>query len=68
MAVKQNRNAYGEKIGTSKLREEDIINIRKLYKPYKKNFNTCSFAKKYRVDQATIWNIVNHETWKHSSK
>jgi len=64
-SAKQKRNCYGERNGFSKLKEKDIINIRKKYMKFSKKTNTCSLAKKYKVCQASIWGIINFISWKH---
>jgi len=63
--VKQKRHAYGERNGSAKLKEKDIINIRKEYKPMHKDYNTYMLAKKYKVKQPAIMDIVRKITWKH---
>jgi len=64
-AVRQGRIAYGEIISNSKLKEKDVINIRKEYSKHSRNFNTHTLAKKFKVTQATIWQIISRSTWKH---
>jgi len=64
-SVRQERNAYGERNGLSKLKEKDIVSIRKLYKNFSRIFNTYTLAKIYEVDQSSISLIVNKKIWKH---
>lgn len=56
---KRNNPAKGER--HSKLKNEDVKNIRSLVK------NGCSqinVAKKYKVGKNCIWNIIHNNTWK----
>lgn len=61
--VKLGNNRVGEQVKWSKLKEEQIIEIRNLYKSSDTSFR--KLAKMYGVDQSTINSIVNRETWKH---
>lgn len=53
--------AVGEKINHSKLREADVVAIRKL----RKIFNGIQLGKRYGVDSSCIYNIWKGKTWKH---
>ncbi len=53
----------GESCYLSKLKEKDVIKIRKLYKPY--IFSASKIARIYNVEKATILSIVKRKTWKH---
>jgi len=64
-AVNQSRMACGERHHYAKLKEKDVINIRKTYRKYSIHRNSYSLAKKYKVDQSMIWYIVNNRNWKH---
>jgi len=64
-AVKQGRIACGERQGLSKLKKQDVINIRNVYSKFSRNSNTNTLAKQYKVGQAVIWEIVNNRNWKH---
>lgn len=57
--------ARGEKQGSSKLTENQIVKIRKMYKTNK--FSQREIAKKFSVSQHNIHRITNNETWKHLS-
>lgn len=57
--------ARGEKQGSSKLTENQIVKIRKMYKTNK--FSQREIAKKFSVSQHNIHRITNNETWKHVS-
>ncbi len=59
----------GEASGVSKLRSEDVIEIRKLYRkgrpPYKSEFSLGALAKRFGVCVSTIHWIVTRGTWEH---
>jgi len=55
--------ARGEKHGISKVNKIDVIEIRKLYVPYKFSFRKLS--DKFKLSQTAIRNIISKETWKH---
>ena len=63
--VEKGRQARGEKIGISKLNENQIKEIRDAY--IKKEGSQRLLAKKYGVHQSTIWRAVNYLVWKHIS-
>lgn len=60
-AYKTNLKPKGEKFYNSKLKEKDVLNIRKEYKNLN-NYNIL--AKKYKVSRATIRDIILYKTWK----
>lgn len=53
----------GEKCKKSKLKEEDIINIRKMYKTGL--YTAVELSKKYNVTSVLIDSIVNNKIWRH---
>ena len=53
------QHVKGENQGSSKLTDQDILNIRASSDSQRK------LAKQYNVSQHTIWCIVNHITWRH---
>lgn len=55
--------AKGEHIGTSKLKAEQVIEIREAYKVG--NATLQSLAEKYGVDQSCISLVVLRKRWKH---
>jgi len=57
-------HAKGEKIGSSKLTEEQVLNIRNEYQFLGEN-NSLVLAKEYGVSHVCILNIVNGISWKH---
>ena len=58
--ISKHKRACGEKVASSKLKEEDIIKIRKAYN----GINAIALGKKYGVSQTSILNIKNFKTWK----
>lgn len=61
--VQKNRQASGVNNGSSKLSEQQVIEIRKEYV-----FRTVSFQKlanKFNLAKATVKSIIKRETWKH---
>lgn len=54
-------NKRGEKHSMSKLKEADIIRIRKLYD--KKIYSTYSLAREYGVSPSTIGYIIKRKIW-----
>jgi hypothetical protein len=53
----------GENQKSSKLRNEQVLEIRELYKTG--NYTQRQLAKKYDINQRMIWNIVNNKRWTH---
>ncbi len=64
-SVKQGRMAKGVDSGRSKLTEEQILEIKKLYVPYSRKFSTYCLGKKFGVYPHTILDVVRGKTWKH---
>jgi len=67
-ASRQGRMPHGESHHHSKLKEKDVINIRKEYKKHSRNYNTCTLAKKYKVDHTTIGRIITRKIWQKNIK
>jgi hypothetical protein len=59
--VYKDRQAKGSKVGTSKLSESDIIEIKNLIK----TLSYGKIAKKYNVDRSLIYLISKEKAWKH---
>ncbi len=57
--VSKHKRASGEKQGSSKLKKNDVIYIRK---NYKKGMG-ISMSKQFNVSQTTILNIINNKIW-----
>ena len=64
-SFKKNRMTIncGDNHGNSKLKSEQIKEIRSKYVPYK--YSTCKLAREYNVSQANIFDIVMNKSWKH---
>lgn len=62
----KNRQAKGEVLGSSKLKEKDINTIRETYSLGSKTMQ--EIALDYGVCNATVWNVINNKTWKHVRK
>ena len=56
-------NHKGEKHGSHKLTEKEVIEIREKYIPYK--YTQSKLAKEYGVTQVEIYYILKYITWKH---
>jgi uncharacterized FlgJ-related protein len=66
--VLRNRHLYGEKIKVSKLTNKQVIKIKKEIKKGLKKYNKIpakELAQRYKVCEATIYNIEAGTTWKH---
>jgi len=57
------RHCKGEKHLCSKLNNEKVLKIRKLYKDKKLSY--IRLGKLFNVTKTTIYNIVNRNNWKH---
>lgn len=55
-------NAKGSDIGTSKLKESEVLEIRKLKKD---GLSMYRIAKMYNVGETCIANIIHRKTWTH---
>jgi hypothetical protein len=53
----------GSEIGNSKLKEHEVLSIRREYKP--RVVTKRMLAEKYNVDWTTIKDIIQKRTWKH---
>ena len=60
--VIKNRQAKGEQVGRSVLKETQVIEIKNLLF---KNIPICKIAKKYNVGWTTIYNIKTNKSWKY---
>jgi hypothetical protein len=57
------RNAFGEKIGNSKLQPSQVLEIRSLYASGQ--YGVVQLAEMFGVDFTNISAITNRKTWKH---
>lgn len=53
----------GEEVGSSKLTEKEVIEIRKKFIP--RYYSRIKLAKEYNISEATIKDIIYKRTWKH---
>jgi len=64
MDKKNRRNpAKGEKIGNSKIKSEQALEIKKLYSTG--NYRQIDIAKKFGVERGVVSSIVQNKTWIH---
>lgn len=61
--IKKGRSAYGTKNNSAKLREPDVLEIRRLYKEI--GIPAIEIAKMFRIAETTVFCIVNRKTWVH---
>ena len=55
----------GEKSGTSKLTDKDVLEIRHIYQKGSLEYGQSALSKKYGVSHIAIGCVVRGETWKH---
>ena len=63
-AKDNNLISKGEQSGTNKLKEIQVLEIRRLYQQ-DKNLNKTKLAKQYGVRDTTIHKIINRQRWQH---
>lgn len=61
--IKKGRMAVGYKLPQSKLKENEVLQIRELLK--QKKLSQCAIARMFKVDDVTILYIKRRKTWKH---
>ena len=65
-------NTYGSKLGSTngsnnpmcKLTEDEVILIRKEYKPYSKTASLKVLSKKYNISESHLSHIINGSRWR----
>lgn len=57
--------ARGEGAGPSKLKEEDVLHIRKYYRPSCRDFGAHALGRQFGVNAKTIKAAVDGVTWSH---
>lgn len=62
--VNSEQQAWGERARHAKLTEEQVLEIRRRYKPYERVNNGNALAREFGVSRATITCIVTGQTWK----
>lgn len=55
---------YGTQRADSKLTEQQVKEIRKVYIPFDKNYGTRALARKYNVHPTIIQRVVNYNSYK----
>ena len=60
--VERNRQIKGAQVASSKLTDQDIINIRNINL---KHLKQISIARMYDISKSVVSNILNNKTWKH---
>jgi HNH endonuclease len=61
--VSKQRHGFGEKNGASKLTEQQVLEIKRLY--HNQQTTIVSLATRYNCGKSTISDIVINKTWKH---
>ena len=64
--VARGRALKGEEIGNSKLTEEQVAEIKRLYIPRSRQFNQYQLAKRFNVSQSQISMIVTGQRWSYT--
>lgn len=64
--VQRGRVLRGEHIGNSKLTQDQVSEIKRLYKKRSKAFNQYQLAKRFGVSQSQISMIVGGKRWSHT--
>lgn len=60
--VSKGRQAFGANQGSAKLDDDKVSEIKRMISSGE---NQTATAKVFGVSQATIWRIINRQTWKH---
>jgi hypothetical protein len=64
-AASRGRTAQGSRNGMAKLCEEDVREIRRIYRPKTRDAGAIPLAHRYGVSTATIIQIASGRKWKH---
>jgi len=65
VTIQENHDhAWNTGLIKGKLTEEQVLEIRRIYKKYSKEFGMPALAKKYKVDDSCICRIVNRKAYK----
>lgn len=64
-AISKKRHAHGTRVVQSKLKEQDVQEIRDTYKPRAKGRSMYALARRFNVTQATIYRVLSRHCWKH---
>jgi hypothetical protein len=63
--LQKRRNVRGEKVGTSKLTNKAVKEIRSKYKKYSREFNHRYFSEKFGVSVSAVHFVIKGRMWKH---
>lgn len=63
--VKKERQEKGKEHHNSKLTEDDILEIRKIYVKGSRTLGTIALGNKFGVDSSVISRIINKKRWNH---
>jgi len=61
--IDKGRDARGAKQGLAKLSDEDVLTIRRLHNPQKRN--GAEIARLFGLHRTNVYTIVRRKTWKH---
>jgi Autographiviridae endonuclease len=61
--VARARQARGPRVGTARLAEAQIVEIRSRYATGGETLDTLAAA--FRIDRTNIWHVVHRKTWRH---
>jgi len=67
MVKNDQSNPTAIEIGNSKLKQHQIDEIKRLYKPRSKTFNQYQLGKMFKVSQGQISTIINGKRWANES-
>ena len=59
------RCAHGEQYPQSKLTEESVIEIRRIYQPHSREFGTTALGLRFGVDKTQISRVLRRTRWNH---
>lgn len=64
--------ARGERAGSAKLTEDEVRQIRSLYRPgkapFKNDFGIYELARQFGVSSSCVWSIIKGHWWRHVSQ
>lgn len=57
--------AIGERSGQSKITEKDVLEIRRIFRPYSRKFGAPALGKRFGIAPTQVKNIIHRRNWKH---
>lgn len=63
-AIERGRAPVGEQCSWAKVTEQQVAEIRRLYKPYSHVWNLYTLAERFGIDKVTVWWIIHGRSWK----